>query len=91
MQASAPPACLDACGTQSTNISSPCWTDCFYKAALGPDSGKPGGVVAGMSLEALIKAWQMPFLPHSEGGCQAQPQMLPWFQNEPWFTALVEA
>ena len=35
VQASAPPACLAACGDQKTNISSPCWVDCFYQAALG--------------------------------------------------------
>jgi hypothetical protein len=43
IQESAPSsACLDACGGQKTNASSWCWTDCFYKAALGPESGAQG-------------------------------------------------
>jgi hypothetical protein len=32
VQASAPPACLDGCGSQKTNTSSPCWVNCFYLA-----------------------------------------------------------
>jgi len=67
------PDCFSACGKgQSTNTSSPCWVDCFYKAALGPDSGKPGGAVAGMSSGALIEAWKKPFLPIESGGCAPQ-------------------
>ena len=91
VQGSAPPDCLDSCGAQKTNTSSPCWADCFYKAALGPDSGKPGGAVAGMSLDALVAAWQKPFLSEAEGGCPAQQEMAPWFKDEPWFAAPVEA
>ena len=90
VQASAPAACLDGCGAQKTNTSSPCWADCFYKAALGPDSGKPGGAVAGMSLEALVDAWVKPFLPEAQGGCAAQEELAPWFKDEPWFAAPVE-
>ena len=81
VQASAPPACLDACGEQKTNTTSPCWVDCFYKAALGPDSSKPGGAVAGMSLDDLVAAWQKPFLPEAQGGCPPQAEMAPWFER----------
>ena len=77
------PACFDGCGTQKTNTSSPCWVDCFYKAALGPDSGKHGGAVAGMPLDALVKAWEKPFLDESLGGCPAQTELPSWFQPPP--------
>ena len=63
------PACLDACGDQKTNVTSPCWVDCFYKAALGPDSDKPGGAVAGLSALELMQAWLKPFNPEADGGC----------------------
>jgi len=66
------PACFDACGMQKTNTSSPCWVDCFYKAALGPDAGKPGGAVTGMSTDTLVAAWVKPFLPVENGGCPPQ-------------------
>ena len=69
VQASAPPACLDNCGPQKTNTSSPCWTDCFYKAALGPNAGRANGTVAGMPIAAMVKAWEKPFLPEAHGGC----------------------
>jgi len=91
VQGSAPPACLDNCGAQRANTTSTCWIDCFYKAALGPDSGKVGGAVAGLSSEALVVAWQKPFLLEAEGGCPAQQEALPWFQEEPWFAAPAEA
>lgn len=71
------PACFEQCGDQKTNTSSPCWVDCFYQAALGPDSGKPGGAVTGMSTGALATAWQKPFLPVEQGGCPPQKQMVP--------------
>ena len=74
-------ACLDACGAQKTNSSSPCWTDCFYRAAMGPSSGTPGGKAGGMSLAALTAAWEKPFAPEAEGGCPAMPQMAPWFEQ----------
>lgn len=66
------PACFDGCGDQRNNVTAPCWADCFYKAALGPDSGKPGGIVAGMSTSALEQAWVKPFLPEDQGGCPPQ-------------------
>jgi hypothetical protein len=66
------PACFESCGNQKNNVTSPCWVDCFYKAALGPDSGRPGGVVAGMSTAALEEAWVKPFLSEKEGGCSPQ-------------------
>jgi hypothetical protein len=69
--ASTAPKCFDGCGDQKTNTSSPCWVDCFYKAALGPDAGKVGGTVSGMPTAALVKAWEKPFLPEKEGGCPA--------------------
>ena len=37
------PDCFAACGADAHNSSSPCWTNCFYEAALGPDAGKPNG------------------------------------------------
>ena len=80
VQATQPSACLDACGAQATNTSSPCWTDCFYKAAMGPDSGKAGGALAGMSLAELTHAWEAPFLPEEHGGCPALPQARSWFE-----------
>lgn len=79
------PACFESCGDQKTNTSSPCWVDCFYKAALGPDSGKPNGAVAGMSTAALVAAWQKPFLSVADGGCAPQRQMRPWSKDSPWF------
>ena len=81
VQATQPSACLDACGAQATNTSSPCWTDCFYKAAMGPESGTPGGAIAGMTLEDLTAAWEAPFKPVAEGGCPALPEMTPWFES----------
>ena len=66
------PACFENCGDQKKNVTSPCWVDCFYKAALGPDSGQPGGLVAGMSTAALEEAWVKPFLSEKEGGCPPQ-------------------
>jgi len=69
------PACLDACGDQKTNVSSPCWVDCFYKAALGPDSGTPGGEVAGMLTGDLVAAWEKPFLDVESGGCPSQKEV----------------
>lgn len=74
--------CLAACGSQATNISSPCWTDCFYKAAMGPESGTPGGAVGGLSMQELTEAWERPFKPMAEGGCPGLPQMRPWFWPE---------
>jgi hypothetical protein len=64
------PVCLEGCSSQQrTNASSACWAKCFFKAALGPDSAKPGGSVAGLSLAKLVSAWQKPFLPVEQGGC----------------------
>lgn len=63
------PDCFSHCGSQSTNTSSSCWADCFYKAVLGPDSGNPGGAVTGMAVEDLVRAWEKPFLPEEQGGC----------------------
>merc|ERR1711966_605822 len=73
------PDCFENCGDQKTNTSSPCWVECFYKAALGPDSGKIGGSVAGMSTVELTAAWQKSFLPVEEGGCPPQEEMPSWF------------
>ena len=73
----------DGCGADKTNTSSPCWVDCFYKAALGPEAGRPGGAVAGMPMQQLVAAWQKPFLPEAEGGCPAQPAASPWFEAKP--------
>lgn len=82
IQESAPSsACLDACGGQKTNASSWCWTDCFYKAALGPESGTPGGKVAGLSVEEMTAAWEKPFLPEEQGGCPALKELPPWFER----------
>ena len=69
VQSRGAPECLDACGAQRTNITSPCWVDCFYKAALGRDAGKIGGATAGMTLEELKKAWMRPFQEERFGGC----------------------
>lgn len=66
------PSCFDDCGSQSTNTSSPCWVNCFYKAALGPEAGIPGGTPGGMSTADLVAAWTKPFLPEAQGGCPAQ-------------------
>jgi len=79
VQKTAGPGCLDGCGDQKTNTSAPCWVDCFYKAALGPDAGKAGGQVAGMPVADLIAAWEKPFEPEDEGGCPAQPERQSWF------------
>jgi len=77
------PGCFEDCGDQKNNVSSPCWVDCFYKAALGPDSGKPGGAVAGLSTAELVAAWQKPFLAEADGGCPPQKEMPPWFKDLP--------
>lgn len=74
-------ACLDGCGAQATNTSSPCWSDCFYQAAMGPTSGVPGGKVGGMTLSDLTAAWEKPFAPEAEGGCPALAPMTPWFET----------
>ena len=76
------PACLEACGTQRANTSSACWTNCLYKAALGPESYRPDGAVAGMSIDQLKAAWLKPFEDESAGGCRGEPQAAGWFVNE---------
>ena len=81
--AAATPACFAGCGAQSTNTSSPCWTDCFYRAVLGPDAGRPGGAVGGMPLPALLEAWERPFLPEALGGCPPLAAAAPWFLRPP--------
>jgi hypothetical protein len=83
VQKNGDPGCLLGCGSQATNVSSPCYVDCFYKAALGPESGTVGGAIAGMSLDELQAAWRLPFSPESEGGCPAQPEWSPWFERRP--------
>jgi hypothetical protein len=82
------PECFEGCGDQKNNASSPCWVDCFYQAALGLDAGRPGGTWAGMSTDALVAAWQKPFLPVGKGGCPPQKQALPWFKSKSWFHGL---
>ena len=77
------PGCLDGCGAQRANSSSLCWIDCFYQAALGPHAGRPGETGGGMSTDALVAAWQKPFLPEAEGGCPAQKAATPWFEVKP--------
>ena len=66
-------ACFDACTDSGVgahrNVSSPCWIECFYNAALGPEAGQPGGSIAGLPLATLLDAWNKPFLPVAEGGC----------------------
>ena len=71
VQRAGAPECLDACGKDRTNVTSPCWVSCLYKAALGPDAGHPDGKVGGLSLEALKQAWAKPFLGEESGGCPA--------------------
>lgn len=71
-------SCLEACGAQRAGLGSACWADCFYRAALGPDSHMPHGAVAGLSFEELRSAWLKPFLPEQEGGCPAQAEHAPW-------------
>lgn len=83
VQKNGDPGCLLGCGSQATNVSSPCYVDCFYKAALGPESGTVGGAIAGMSLDELQAAWRLPFSLESEGGCPAQPEWSPWFERRP--------
>lgn len=80
VHATQPPACLDSCGSQKTNSSSPCWVDCFYKAAVGPDSGKHGGKIGGMSFADLTAAWEKSFLPEEQGGCPALTPQPGWFE-----------
>ena len=80
--AASAPTCFDGCGAQKTNTSSPCWVDCFYRAALGPDSGKAGGHVAGLSLQELVAAWEKPFLPEAQGGCPAKQEMPSWYVEQ---------
>eukprot|EP00035_Acanthoeca_spectabilis_P025175 m.457199 g.457199 ORF g.457199 m.457199 type:complete len:303 (-) comp21211_c0_seq1:60-968(-) len=53
------------------NSSDPCWIGCFYDTVLGPDAGTPGGEVAGMPLNDLVMAWNLPFASDdpSKKGC----------------------
>jgi hypothetical protein len=77
------PACLEACAlAQRTNTSSPCWVDCFYRAALGPLADRPGGVTptSGMDIDQLMEAWEKPFATEQEGGCPALPA---WREGAP--------
>jgi len=61
--------CSDSGVGANRNTTSPCWINCFYAAALGPDAGTPGGTVAGLPLQTLLDAWNRPFLPTDQGGC----------------------
>ena len=67
----------------------------FYQAALGPHADRPGATGGGMSTDALVAAWQKPFLPEAEGGCPAQEAATPWFEVKPSLlpvrSAMVEA
>lgn len=67
-------ACFAGCG-RARNVSSPCWTRCFYRTALGPEAGRAGGAVAGVPMEALVAAWTAPFWSEdpAQGGCPALP------------------
>ena len=72
----AAPDCFNACGTDKTNSSSPCWAECFYGAVLGPGGTKPGGAITGIPLDTLITTWLKPFASNdtSAGGCPSVPQ-----------------
>lgn len=50
---------------------------------MGPDSGKPGGAVAGLSIAELTAAWEKPFQPVEDGGCPPLEPMTPWFEDGP--------
>ena len=67
-------SCFNRCG-HARNVSSPCWTRCFYTVVLGPDAGRVGGSVAGISLDELIRAWTAPFRSEDPKsyGCPALP------------------
>ncbi|KAL1515325.1 hypothetical protein AB1Y20_001956 [Prymnesium parvum] len=71
VQATAPPGCLERCGAQRSNTSSPCWADCFFQAALGAHSRASSAAAGGLSLAQLVAAWEAPFLPVEQGGCAA--------------------
>lgn len=71
--------CFKKCPTPALslprNTSDPCWIQCFYETALGPEAGKPGGKTEGMPLQTLLDAWNAPFEsedPHT-GGCPHIP------------------
>lgn len=77
------PACLEACpASQRVNTSSPCWVDCFYRAALGPLADRPRGVTptSGMDIAQLVAAWEKPFATEEEGGCAPLPE---WREGAP--------
>eukprot|EP00038_Savillea_parva_P031299 m.84723 g.84723 ORF g.84723 m.84723 type:complete len:408 (-) comp9606_c0_seq1:490-1713(-) len=74
--------CFDACSpADRANTSSTCFIMCFYKNVLGPyGSSKLMNDTSpdfGIPVPDLIKAWDKPFLPESEGGCPAIPTAPP--------------
>eukprot|EP00966_Prymnesium_polylepis_P169092 3909791-Prymnesium_polylepis.1 len=59
-------ACEDSGVGHKRNTTSTCWIGCFYSTVLGPDAGRPGGEVTGLSLADLLVAWNRPFLPEDQ-------------------------
>lgn len=52
------------------NTSSECWISCFYDTVCGPTCGTPNPSLDGMPLADLKAAWNLPFAPEDQGGCQ---------------------
>lgn len=67
------PSCFKACGLR--NVTSPCWTRCFFRAVLGEEAGHAGGAIGGIPAPELVRMWRAPFDSEdaSLGGCPAMP------------------
>jgi hypothetical protein len=65
--------CFDGC-PKPLNVSTACWTNCFYNTMLGPNANStayPTGAGAGLDADDLVAAWLRPFESDdpTKGGC----------------------
>jgi hypothetical protein len=68
-------ACFQQCGP-ARNLSTACWTNCFYDTVFGPKSNAtayPVGSNVGMDAQEIVDAWLAPFRSSdaAKGGCPA--------------------
>eukprot|EP01046_Picozoa_sp_COSAG06_P041077 COSAG06_NODE_5053_length_3759_cov_2.454645_2_plen_221_part_00 len=57
--------CFAGCGTNSTNVDSDCWVECFYRTILQEPK---------MTAEELVAPWERAF---QHGGCPSLPPYAP--------------
>merc|ERR1712019_196380 len=55
-------SCSDSGLGEKRNTSSTCWTTCFFKSLLGPESGKKGGKIEGVPMKDIVKAFDHSFV-----------------------------